>query len=130
MLEQARARQLLEEPPLHGLRRQWAQLGAILQISAAAGVPLAALLDRLADAWEDGQDGHQARQAAAAGPRSTARLLALLPVAGIGLSVAAGAPPTQMLSTPAGWLVLGCGAVLAVVGTVWTRALVRRAEAE
>ena len=74
------------------------------------------------------QDAQQAREAASAGPRSTARLLGLLPVAGLGLSALVGAPPTELLAGPLGWLVVGTGAALAVVGHLWTRALARRAE--
>jgi tight adherence protein B len=91
-------------------------------------VPLAGLLERLADALEDGQDAHQAREAASAGPKSTARLLGLLPVAGLGLAALVGAPPTDLLTGPLGWLVVGTGVALAVVGHLWTRTLVRRAE--
>lgn len=111
-----------------GEPRPWEQLAGCLAVSREAGVPLAALLDRLADALADGQDAQQARDAASAGPRSTARLLGLLPVAGLGLSALAGAPPTDLLSGPAGWLVVGTGAALAVIGHLWTRALVGRAE--
>lgn len=124
---------LLGEPPWTGAvgpgqARHWQQLAGTLAVSREAGVPLAGLLERLADALEDGQDAHQAREAASAGPRSTARLLGLLPVAGLGLSALAGAPPTDLLTGPLGWIVLGTGGTLAAVGHLWTRALVRRSE--
>jgi tight adherence protein B len=131
-LVDADAAVLLGRPPWHdaagpGEERHWEQLAGCLAVSRAAGVPLAGLLERLADALEDGQDAHQARVAASAGPRSTARLLGLLPVAGLGLSALVGAPPTDLLSGPLGWLVVGTGIGLAVVGHLWTRALARRA---
>lgn len=120
---------LLGRPPGHEeTGRHWEQLTGCLAVSREAGVPLAGLLERLADALEDGQDAHQAREAASAGPRSTARLLGLLPVAGLGLSALVGAPPTELLAGPLGWLVVGTGAALAVIGHLWTRALARRAE--
>ncbi|MDI3331263.1 MAG: hypothetical protein QJR09_11110 [Micrococcus sp.] len=132
-LADADATVLLGRPPWHdapgpGEQRHWQQLAGCLAVSREAGVPLAGLLDRLADALEDGQDAHQAREAASAGPRSTARLLGLLPVAGLGLSALVGAPPTDLLTGPLGWLVVGTGVALAVVGHLWTRALARRAE--
>lgn len=111
-----------------GEQRHWDQLAGCLAVSRGAGVPLAGLLERLADALEDGQDAHLAREAASAGPKSTARLLGLLPLAGLGLSALAGAPPTDLLTGPLGWIVVGTGVALAVVGHLWTRALARRAE--
>lgn len=112
-----------------GEGRHWRQLDGCLGVSRQAGIPLARLLDRLADALEEGQDAHQAREAAATGPRSTARLLGFLPLAGVGMSAALGAPPAELLSEPIGWLVVGTGGALAVVGHLWTRALMRRSEA-
>lgn len=133
VLVEADVEVLLGEPPFGGVRgpgegRHWRQLAGCLEVSRQAGTPLAGLLDRLADALEEGQDAHQAREAAAAGPRSTARLLGFLPLAGIGMSAALGASPADLLSGPVGWLVVGTGAGLAVVGHLWTRALVRRSE--
>lgn len=124
---------LLGGPPFAGVRgpgeaRHWRQLAGCLEVSRQAGITLAVLLDRLADALEEGQDAHQARESAAAGPRSTARLLGFLPLAGIGMSAALGASPVDLLSGPVGWLVVGTGGGLAVVGHLWTRALVRRSE--
>lgn len=128
-LVDADAAVLLGQPPWHEMTgRHWEQLAGCLSVSREAGVPLAGLLERLADALEDGQDAHQAREAASAGPRSTARLLGLLPVAGLGLSALAGAPPTDLLTGPLGWLMVGTGIALAAVGHLWTRALARRAE--
>ncbi|MFC7401234.1 hypothetical protein [Citricoccus sp. GCM10030269] len=111
-----------------GQRRHWQQLSGCLAVSRDAGVGLVGLLDRLADALEEGQDAQQARDAAIAGPQSTARLLGLLPLAGLGLSALAGAPPTELLSNTLGWLVVGTGGGLAVVGQLWTRALIRQSE--
>lgn len=124
---------LLGEPPFAGVRgpgegRHWRQLAGCLEVSRHAGIPLAGLMDRLADALEEGQDAQQAREAAAAGPRSTARLLGFLPLAGIGMSAALGASPADLLSGPVGWSVVVTGGGLAVVGHLWTRALIRRSE--
>lgn len=114
--------------PGPGETHHWSQLAGCLEVSRQAGVPLAGLLDRLARALEEGQDAHQARTAAAAGPRSTARLLGFLPLAGLGMAAALGTSPVDLLSGPAGWLVVGTGAGLAVVGHLWTRALIRTSE--
>lgn len=134
VLVEADVEVLLGEPVFGGIRgpgerRHWGQLAGCLEVSRHAGIPLAGLLDRLADALEEGQDAHQAREAAAAGPRSTARLLGFLPLAGIGMSAGLGASPAELLSGPVGWLVVGTGGGLAVIGHLWTRALIRRSEA-
>lgn len=112
-----------------GQGRHWRQLDGCLAVSHHAGIPLAGLLERLADALEEGQDAQQARDAAAAGPRSTAQLLGFLPLAGIAMTALVGGPPTELLAGPLGWLVIGTGVGLAVIGQLWTRALIRRSEA-
>lgn len=133
VLRHADVSQRLGTPPFRGVTgpgraEAWEQLQACLELAARAGVALAVLLSRMADALEDGQDAHQAREAATAGPRSTARLLMGMPLAGVGLSLVAGASATELLSGPLGWIVLSTGAALTLAGQMWTRALIRTAE--
>lgn len=133
VLRHADASHRLGEPPFRGVTgpgrpEAWQQLQACLDLAGQAGVAVAELLARMADALEDGQDAHQAREAATAGPRSTARLLMGMPLAGVGLSLVAGASVTELLSAPPGWMVVGTGAALTVAGQMWTRALIRTAE--
>lgn len=133
VLRHADVAQRLVEPPFRGVTgpgraESWEQLQACLDLAARAGVAVADLLARMADALEDGQDAHQARESATAGPRSTARLLMGMPLAGMGLSLVAGAPVTELLSAPLGWIVLSAGAAFTVTGQLWTRALIRTAE--
>ena len=89
---------------------------------------LATILYRLADALEAGEDAHQAREAASAGPRATASLLAWLPVAGIGLAHMLGASLEELLTTPSGWILLVSGAGLAVIGRRWSARMIRTAQ--
>lgn len=133
VLRHADVSQRLGEPSFRGVTgpgraEAWQQLQACLDLAERAGVAVAELLARMADALEDGQDAHQAREAATAGPRSTARLLMGMPLAGVGLSLVAGASVTELLSGPLGWTVLSTGAALTVAGQMWTRALIRSAE--
>lgn len=106
----------------------WQQLSATLTLAQDTGMPLATILERLADALEAGQDAQQARAAASAGPKATASLLAWLPVAGLGLAHLLGASLFELLTTPTGWLLLVSGAGLALAGRSWTRRMIRTAQ--
>lgn len=93
------------------------------------GAGLAEGLDRVAAALRAERDQRDDLRAQLAGPRSTAFMLALLPVFGLLLGTALGADPLGvLLRTPAG---LGCllsGAALEWAGVVWTTRIVREAE--
>lgn len=111
-----------------GRAHDWQQLSATLALAQHTGMPLAQTLYRLADALEAGQDAHQARQAASAGPKATASLLAWLPVAGLGLAHMLGASLIELVTTVTGWLLVITGALLAVVGRWWTNRMIRTAQ--
>ena len=65
-----------------------------------------------------------------AGPQATARMLALLPVLGIGLGYLLGADPiTWFVTDPLGIPVLLAGALLTGAGVLWTRRITGRVEA-
>lgn len=107
-----------------------AELSLCWEVSERTGAPLAVLLGGLADALEAELDAEAARGTALAGPRSTVRILTWLPVLGIGLGVLMGVDPLRtLLTTPWGLAALVAGAVLTVLGRIWTRTLIHRAEA-
>lgn len=106
----------------------WQQLSATLTLAQHTGMSLAEILYRLADALEAGEDAHQAREAASAGPKATANLLAWLPVAGLGLAHMLGASIPQLLTTLTGWILFVAGAALAVAGRFWTARMIRTAQ--
>lgn len=108
-----------------GTPEHWGQLAGSLRLCAATGMPVALVLSRLADAVDAGEDAHQAREAAAAGPRSTAQLLGWLPAAGLGMSAMLGTTVFDLLAHPAGWALLGVGIGLAVAGRRWTTSMIR-----
>lgn len=108
-----------------GPAEHWAQLGGCLRLCSVTGMPVALVLTRLADALDAGEDAHQARIAAAAGPKSTAQLLGWLPAAGLGMSAMLGTTVFDLLAHPAGWALLGVGAGLAVAGRRWTASMIR-----
>lgn len=103
---------------------------ASARLSAEVGASPATMLDRVAaglvrDAESEGQ-----RRAALAGPRATSRLLAALPLLGLGLGLALGAEPwTVLLDGGAGTGLLVAGAVLTAAGQRWTGGYLRSAAA-
>lgn len=102
---------------------------ACWQVSADGGAGLAAGLDRVAGALRAEHDQRAELRAQLAGPRSTAVVLALLPVFGLVLGSAMGADPVRvLLHTPAGLLCLTVGGLLEWAGLAWVARLVRVAE--
>ncbi|WP_194904561.1 type II secretion system F family protein [Quadrisphaera sp. INWT6] len=97
--------------------------------SETTGAPAAAVLDRLVTSLLDDAGAQDARDAALAGPRATARLLAVLPLAGVVLGVLVGADPVGVLlgTVPGRWCA-AVGVLATVLGWVWTALLVRAAE--
>jgi len=97
--------------------------------SETTGAPAAAVLDRLVTSLLDDASAQDARDAALAGPRATARLLAVLPLAGVLLGVLVGADPVAVLvgTVPGRWCA-AVGLAATALGWAWTAALVRAAE--
>src|SRR5699024_1545224 len=91
--------------------------------------PTAGVLQNLADALRDLHDASLARRTAFAGPRSTARILLVLPAAGLALGMLLGGDPLRLLiSSPIGNLLAAVGGAATVIGWWWMRRLVRRAD--
>ncbi|MFI0354410.1 type II secretion system F family protein [Actinomadura sp. 9N407] len=103
-------------------------LAACWRIGAERGGTLATVLDGLVAALRDEEAQRQEIATQLAGPRATARLLAGLPLLGLGMAVALGADPLAFLfGTLPG---LGCllsGIGLNVAGLWWTRRLAHSA---
>lgn len=114
----------------HWARSVSTQLAACWEISERSGASLSRALTGLADSVESQLDARAARESALAGPRATVRVLAWLPVLALGLGTLMGTDPvTTLITTPWGRVALAAGAVLTVVGKIWTRQLLRHAEA-
>jgi tight adherence protein B len=96
------------------------------RLAAGTGAPLADLLDRLQTELSERERLRRTAAAQAAGNRVTAALLALLPLAGIGLGYAIGAHPLHLLwHTGIG---AGCAVdalALQFAGVAWTLRLTR-----
>lgn len=84
----------------------------------------------MAEAAEADLDADAARETALAGAKATVRILSWLPVLALGLGMLIGADPVRtLLTTPWGITAGVLGAVLTIVGRVWTRRMVHQAEA-
>lgn len=104
-------------------------LSTALEVCERTGAPTAVMLQHLAEALRDLHDAAQARRAAFAGPRSTARILLVLPLAGLGLGMLLGGDPLRLLLTsPAGNLLGLAGLALTCFGWWWMRRLIHRAD--
>jgi tight adherence protein B len=109
-------------PELVTLAQAW-------QLAITLGVPIAGVLARVDDDVQARRAQHRAVAAALSGPRSSAALLAGLPVLGVGLGMAMGARPLSvLLETAAGRVLLCAGVLLDAVGVAWTTRLISSAE--
>ncbi|WP_322975427.1 type II secretion system F family protein [Actinacidiphila bryophytorum] len=109
--------------------RGLAAVAACWQVALDGGAGLAAALDRVAAALRAEADQRDDLRAQLAGPRSTAGLLALLPLFGVVLGAGLGARPAHiLLHTATGLACLLAGALLEWAGLAWTSRIIRTAE--
>lgn len=101
---------------------------AAARVADQLGAPLATVLDQVAAAITAQAEAAADVEAALAGPRSSARVLAWLPLLGVLLGTALGADPVGVLLGGGPGTVAGVlGLVLVLVGRWWSRSLLRRA---
>ncbi|CAG6398830.1 membrane hypothetical protein [Actinacidiphila cocklensis] len=109
--------------------RGLAAVAACWQVAVDGGAGLAAALDRVAAALRAEADQRDDLRAQLAGPRSTAGLLALLPLFGVVLGAGLGAQPARiLLHTATGVVCLLAGGLLEWAGLAWTARIIRAAE--
>ncbi|WP_329134718.1 type II secretion system F family protein [Streptomyces sp. NBC_01476] len=114
---------------VHEGTRGLTAVAACWQVAVDGGAGLAAALDRVAAALRAEADQRDDLRAQLAGPRSTAVLLALLPLFGLVLGTGLGADPSAvLLHTPLGLCCLLAGAALEWAGLAWTARIIRAAE--
>ena len=106
-------------------------LAACWTVSGEVGSGLASSVERLAQSARAMEDVRGQLEAQLAGPRATARTMALLPVIGVGMAQLAGADALGwLLGTPTGLACLVAGVGLDLVGLWWTQRINARVEAE
>lgn len=124
----ALARDGREVAPALAADRQLASLAVACELAARNGAPLARALAGVQAELAADQRAARALRTALAGPRSSALLLAGLPLIGLAMGAAMGARPHRvLLHTGAGRLALVVGVALELAGLAWTSALSRRA---
>ncbi|MBW5485320.1 hypothetical protein GPJ59_26450 [Streptomyces bambusae] len=118
-------RMAAREPGAEGL----AGMAACWRVSVDGGGGLAAGLERLEGALRAERDREESLRAQLAGARSTAVVLAVLPVVGLLIGTALGADPLRvLLHTPLGLGCLAVGGVLEALGLLWCLRIVRGGE--
>lgn len=103
-------------------------LAVCWEVCQGAGGSLATAVDRLEQSLRVDAALRDELDAELAGPRSTAVLIAFMPVFGLLLGTGLGGDPFHvLLRTPLGWGCLVVGVGLELAGTAWTNAIVRAA---
>lgn len=106
-----------------------ASLSAAWQVASGSGAGLAVAARNLGHAAMERERARRELASEMAGPRATAKVLALLPFIGLLLgSGFGGSPWTWLTSTPTGLVTLGLGLGLECLGLLWVQWLVRRVE--
>lgn len=104
-------------------------LAACWRVGAETGIGFATVLDRLATTLRADLAHRAEVTAQLAGARSSARLLAALPVVGLALATGLGTNPlTFLFTTPYGLICLTIGLALDALGLLWTHHLATEAE--
>ncbi len=99
------------------------------EVAGRSGAALAVVLERVAAGLRSDDEARAEVVAALGPPRATAKMLAVLPVFGLGLGMSMGAQPIQfLLHTGVGALCLILGVSLALVGVFWVERLALAAE--
>ena len=105
-----------------------AYLAACWEVAAETGAGLAGVVDALAVSLTEREEQRAEVSARTSGPRTTALVLAGLPLVGMAMSAGLGGSPLVFLfTTPTGLLCLGLGVLLDVVGAWWTLRMIRDA---
>lgn len=104
-----------------------ADLSRAWQVSIETGAPMASSLEQVADALRADQAVHTVINAELSAARATGKIMAALPLCGIGIGYLIGGDPLGfLLSGPVGWLCLDLGVLLAAAGALWIDQLARR----
>ncbi len=100
----------------HGL----ADLARAWQLAQSTGAGMAQVLDQVAETLHEDESLALVVASEAAGPRASGKIMALLPLVGIGLGYLIGGDPIRFLfGSAAGWACLVAGTALSCGGVLW-----------
>ncbi|WP_311209581.1 MULTISPECIES: type II secretion system protein [unclassified Aeromicrobium] len=106
-----------------------ADVAAAWRVAERAGAPVADVLDHVVEALRADHDLAREVRAECSSARATARLLAVLPLLGLGLGSGLGGDPVHVLTgTLPGVVCLAAGCALAATGLAWVERITTRAE--
>ncbi|MFK3678331.1 type II secretion system F family protein [Microbacterium sp. NPDC090218] len=109
----------------------WNDLAAAWEIATTVGAPLAEVLRIIAESLRDAAAAADDVRIALAEPAGTARLLLMMPLAGLLLGFALGFDTIGVIvGTPLGALCVVAGLLLVLAARLWTRRLLQRARPE
>ena len=107
------------------------ELARAWQASVETGAPMSSTLDQVAASLSADQSLMGVVNSELAAARATSKVMAALPLCGIGIGYLLGGDPARwLLAGPAGWACLLAGVLLACAGVLWIEALARRASPE
>lgn len=131
-LELGQAPHLAIRRHLGGLAPRMAEvldgMAAVWFVAETSGAPAAEMLSEYGQSCRRKADSRRERDVALAGPQSTVKVLTWLPLISLGLSVLIGANPIRLLLSVPGFAALGAGAALLVLGRLWMRRMLRKAQ--
>jgi tight adherence protein B len=105
------------------------ELAAAWEVSERSGAPMARVLDRLGDGIRDEREAQREVMTGLGPAKATARLMAVLPIFGLGMGLSMGSRPLDvLLNTVFGSLCLAAGTALACAGVLWVDQIAARAE--
>ena len=106
-----------------------ASLGRAWRLGERLGAPMKGLADQVSQQVRSEQATRELVGAELAGPRASAKLMALLPLIGVGMGKVSGGDPVGfLLGSPPGQLCLVAGVALTCAGVVWSDRLGAGAE--
>lgn len=105
---------------------EWRVLAVAWSLAEESGAPLAPVLDRFGEAIRELGRVSERRDVLLSGPKSTIRLVALLPPAAMLLASALGFDPFAAFGSPVGLVSGIAGVLLLLLGVRWAQVLARR----
>lgn len=104
---------------------------AATRLTWQTGAPMADVLDECAEGLTEAGEAQSARDIALQGPKSTATMLAWLPVLGLGLGIMMGVDPLGfLLGSGLGRIFLALGLICEILGIIIVRKLVQTAQTD